>query len=84
MYYKILNSDFTCHYHQYKFGENIYSGKIELCISGFHFCHSFDDCLKYYDINRKNKYVEVIKVRVWCKSKLGKGTNFYIVLEKAI
>lgn len=58
--YKVFNPDWTCRGFQYKVGEVFaYNGDIEVCKSGFHFCHKASDCFNYYNFDSRNKVAEV-------------------------
>jgi hypothetical protein len=61
IYYKILNSDWTCRGYQYKLGGtySIPEEDLVLCQCGFHCCEHPLDCLEFYSSNPSNRYAEV-------------------------
>jgi hypothetical protein len=61
IYYKILNSDWTCRGYQYQLGEtySIPEEDLVLCQCGFHCCEHPLDCLEFYHLIPSNHYVEV-------------------------
>ncbi|MCF0126797.1 MAG: leucine-rich repeat domain-containing protein [Clostridia bacterium] len=61
-YYKGFNSDLTCRKFQYKENEWFETdGKVELCVNGFHACHSPFYIFNYYygTINKEVLFYEV-------------------------
>jgi hypothetical protein len=61
IYYKILNSDWTCRGYQYQLGGtySIPEEDLELCQCGFHCCEHPLDCLEFYRSHPSNRYAEV-------------------------
>lgn len=58
--YKIFGPDYTCRDYKYSLDcKNTYTGKIKVCVSGFHFCQTAVECLQYYEYIPENTYAEV-------------------------
>jgi hypothetical protein len=65
--FKVFNPDWTCRDYDFKIGvnadgstvavgtEHTFSGDVELCLSGFHFCEKLTDCFSYYSFDPANK-----------------------------
>lgn len=47
--YKAMNVDMTCRGYQFEIGKTFHhKGKINPCVSGFHFCEKLEDVFMYY------------------------------------
>jgi len=58
--YKILTPNWTCKGFKYEIGQTYeMDEKPIICKKGFHACYDLIDCLKYYDLNKENHFVEV-------------------------
>ena len=65
--YKVFNPDWTCRDYDFKTEKDAegnptaigsvhtYSGEVEICRSGFHFCEKVTDCFNYYSFDPSNK-----------------------------
>lgn len=50
--YKAMNVDMTCRGYQFEIGKTFHhKGKINPCVSGFHFCEKLEDVFMYYTQN---------------------------------
>lgn len=58
--YKIFGPDYTCKDFKYSLTEpNLYTGDLNPCKRGFHFCVNPIDCLQYYSYTPENTYAIV-------------------------
>ena len=60
--YKMMESNMTCRGFKYEIGkEYTLKGKFEICESGFHFCETPFDCLRYYNNIKGDKRLFLIE-----------------------
>ena len=58
--YKVFGNNWSCKGYQYKFGENVHTGDLEIYFRGLHLCECLRDCFNYYGYTKFNRIGEVI------------------------
>lgn len=58
--FKGMEKDMTCRDMQYEVGKTYtYDGKVERCEAGYHFSTTIEGCLRYYSLNKGNRFFRV-------------------------